>query len=659
MRRHFLGLAVLFLLIGVPVLASGIHLARTESATIVVPDDFPTIQEAINNAVDGDTIFVENGTYYEHVVINKTVSLVGEDVSTTIIDGNNTGHVVHVVSNNVNITGFTVRNSGSIHMPELDAGLCLNGTIGCTISGNRVINNGFCGISLLYSQQNKITYNNLSGAGWGGIHMLSSSRNIVSGNIIADKYGGVNGHVSSSYNNITENIISNCTYGMFYHAAIYNNIRRNNISNITVEGIWLQDQVNYNVVAENNLINNTVAIRLQGPNIGNTVSGNIITGAEYGIKIENLARNTLISSNVIVNNRAGNDSWSAGIRLDSGWDSQIHSNIIVGNNYGVLLYSSSPRVSIYNNSITDNEFAVRVASGGSNYLNVSDNIVMNNHGYGIGLTGFGGASNYATIMRNLIANNSDGIALGQYSNYNTIVHNNISQNSYGFYIDYSSQNKIWRNNIVNNDQQTYVSMGSVNSWNIGYPSGGNYWSDYLGADLYSGPYQNTTGSDGIGDTPYEIQTDNQDKYPFTNPLRWDTTSPSIGAILQDPPAPDDLETVTVTIDVTDMGSGVQNVSLLYSTDDGETWINVPMEKTTGIAYQGEIPGLPAGTHVQYRINAYDNAGNPAIEDNAGEYYVYTVIPEFPAAIILLLFMLLAFVAVTCTHSFWTEIVSSK
>jgi nitrous oxidase accessory protein NosD len=64
-------------------------------------------------------------------------------------------------------------------------------------------------------------------------------------------------------------------------------------------------------------------------------------------------------------------------------------------------------------------------------------------------------------------------------------------------------NLIYHNNFINN---TYfpVSSNSQNSWDVGYPRGGNYFSDYKGSDNCSGPYQNETGSDGLGDTPYPL-----------------------------------------------------------------------------------------------------------------------------------------------------------
>ncbi len=122
----------------------------------------------------------------------------------------------------------------------------------------------------------------------------------------------------------------------------------------------------------------------------------------------------------------------------------------------------------------------------------------------------------------------------------------------------------------------------------------------------------------------------------------DNTPPVIGTPIHTPEFPDDGEAVTVSVNVNDAETGVlvDGVILSYSTDGGETWNNVTMSKTTGDTYEGIIPGLPAGTHVKYMIIAYDNAGNFEIEDQLGEYYVYTVIPEFPTWQIVVLTLLL-------------------
>ena len=65
--------------------------------------------------------------------------------------------------------------------------------------------------------------------------------------------------------------------------------------------------------------------------------------------------------------------------------------------------------------------------------------------------------------------------------------------------------------------QTYVNTSYTNTWDNGYPSGGNYWSNYTDVDLYTGPHQNITGRDGIWDHPHVVDANNQDKYPLTNP----------------------------------------------------------------------------------------------------------------------------------------------
>ncbi|RLI27968.1 hypothetical protein DRO50_03735, partial [Candidatus Bathyarchaeota archaeon] len=86
-------------------------------------------------------------------------------------------------------------------------------------------------------------------------------------------------------------------------------------------------------------------------------------------------------------------------------------------------------------------------------------------------------------------------------------------------------------------------------------------------------------------------------------------------------------------------SGVAYALLSYSADDGISWHNITMNPIDETTYEGTIPGFPAGTKVIYKIIAYDNAGNTALDANNGEYYVYMVVQEFPNVLMLLLLLI--------------------
>ena len=136
-------------------------------------------------------------------------------------------------------------------------------------------------------------------------------------------------------------------------------------------------------------------------------------------------------------------------------------------------------------------------------VTVSDNLITNN-GAGISLH----ISSNNSISGNAIAdNNGVGIYLSESSNNNFLFGNNVTNNEHGVQIENCNGNIFYHNNFISNTVQASVTSGYANIWDDGYPSCGNYWSDYAGVDA---------DSDGIGDTPYIIDASNQDRYPLVS-----------------------------------------------------------------------------------------------------------------------------------------------
>jgi parallel beta-helix repeat protein len=316
MRRHFYVLIIIATLL-TNVLVFAIHIQSAKASTITVPDDYPTIQEAVNNANAGDTVFVRNGTYYEHIVVDKTLSLIGENVESTVLNGTDIDPTMIVEANDVKISGFTFEG-------WTFSNIVINTTNGVIITGNKII------------------------------------------------FSSLGVDVENSINATIEN----------------NLIDGNGLDNI---GVMLAYS------SECRIANNT------------------ITNAIYD-----------------------------GIRLWFSNNNSLHQNLIMNNNYGIFFFESSQ------NTVTEN-----------------------------------------TISKN----SGPGIDLESSSSNNKFMHNNFIDNwTPGFY------------------------DSTVNTWDDGYPSGGNYWSDYNGTDFFGGEYQNDTVTDGIGDTPYFVDASNRDNYPLMFPF---------------------------------------------------------------------------------------------------------------------------------------------
>lgn len=532
------GLMLALLMIGMLTLAFNIQLAKSEPGMIIVPDDYSTIQEAINVANPGDTVFVENGTYYENVVVNKTLWLTGEDEETTFIDGNRTGAVVKIEGNNVAVKGFTIQN----------------GDTGISAMGN------YHGHNISYN----IVTNNTK-----GIYHVVSSNSILSGNNITDNDYGV-WFSRSSNNTLSENLMNNNKYnfyvggeelGHFLHSIDDSNLVNGKHVYYLVNKTGLvinpatHPQVGYfgfincsnSTVDDLTLLGNEQGLLLAYTN-NSRISGNNIANNHIGVWFFSSSNNTLSENNI-----TNNDS---GIELSKSSNNILSENNITNNNKGGLGLSSSSNNILFGNNITDNHSGIELSESSNNII--SENNIANSL-YGIDFF----ESNYNIISENNITNNTDGIWLDSSSN-NTLSGNNITNNTIGINLEYSSSNsisenhitcnnyagislydssnnsvsgsnitknevgiemvafasnnKFSHNNFVDNTKQVDVLIsGYANSWDDGYPSGGNYWSDYDGVDEYSGPYQSKTGSDDIGDIPYVIDADNQDNYPLMAP----------------------------------------------------------------------------------------------------------------------------------------------
>jgi parallel beta-helix repeat protein len=188
-------------------------------------------------------------------------------------------------------------------------------------------------------------------------------------------------------------------------------------------------------------------------------------------------------------------------------------NMTIGNfGYGIWLNSSSNNV-LSGNNIADNWEGIVLNSSINNVL--SGNSVTANDECGIAIDR---SSNNVLSGNNITSNNGAGLFILS-SSSNFLFGNNVTSNNwYGILLLYSSSNNvIFHNNFANNWNQFYMHPDSENIWDNGYPSGGNYWSDYSGTDLYHGPYQNETGNDGVGDAPYTIDANNLDNYPLMKP----------------------------------------------------------------------------------------------------------------------------------------------
>jgi parallel beta-helix repeat protein len=197
--------------------------------------NYTSIQDAIDAAESGNTIFVYNGTYVENVLINKALSLIGEDSNTTTIDGGGNGDVVRVTADWANLTGFTVTNSGAGTPPFLRAGIDLSFVENCFISGNNVIHNDQKGIALSYSGDNTIINNDVMD-NYLGIWLEYANDSVVTNNILSNGDEGIYSLYSEN-GTITDNKVSDNRFGINLGQSSSIHVYHNNIINNTIQAV--------------------------------------------------------------------------------------------------------------------------------------------------------------------------------------------------------------------------------------------------------------------------------------------------------------------------------------------------------------------------------------------------------------------------------------
>jgi len=393
------------------------------------PGNYSSIQNAINDASNGDTIFVYSGTYFENIIIDKTINLIGQNRTNTVIDGSSQGLVINIHWNaqDVAINGFTVQNSGNVQYN--------------------------CGIGV-YSDYNTFIENTIIKNNELGIYLYTLEAT-VKNCIIEDNHIGIysiKGYSVKEPHIITGNYIKRNIYGIFLEFSSYNVIKDNDISSNHNSGIFFNTYSMNNNITNNILNSNKLAgiHFLDSDNnenevYDNTISNNnkygILFGGDYAYG-ENSIKNKIIGNTI---NNNGKD----GIQVDNSFWASIHENIISGN------------------TINSNK------QNGISLIECNDNIIsgntINSNGeIGISLID----SNENVISGNVIQNNPKGINILRDvfdGNNNIISGNSISENDYGIYIDEASSNVIKENNIFSNTNNAYFETNLGNKWRR------NYW----------------------------------------------------------------------------------------------------------------------------------------------------------------------------------------
>jgi parallel beta-helix repeat protein len=461
--------------------------------------DYAKIQDAINNSKNGDTIRVWAGTYYESIIIDNSISLIGNGTINTIIHGNSNSDIVTINSNYVNISGFNVTGGYDKYF----AGIKIIGSDYCNVFGNNCSNNYF-GIQLVNSNFTSVFDNNCNNNRNTGIFLgnwkysISGSNNSSIFNNTCRNNSNCGIRLEDSNSN---DLLNNTCNGHYYDIDLghshFNNIGNNschskkNNNNVTVGIGLLISSSNHNNIYKNNLtgisiytslsniFNDNILIH-RGFNIFDNYLGLIDYWNSHQIK-NNTLNSKLIhylinKSNINIQPNAGQfflincknisienhffNSYSNHINLINS------TNITIKNNTEIKNYGNSPGIYIYlsdSSLITNNNCSIQLFYSDNN--TIKNNSIKNKcnaiwlgaieQDFIDGSKFLFLSSNNNKIINNTLENNFRGILI-KASDKNVVVDNTCLNNYYGFDIDCGKANSIHNNTFLLNNIGVYV-----------------------------------------------------------------------------------------------------------------------------------------------------------------------------------------------------------
>jgi len=474
-------------------------LEETSASTIIVAKDgsgkYTRIQDAIDYATEGDTIRVYEGTYYENMVVDKTVNLVGNGSEVTTIDGGGIGDVVKITADWVNMSAFSVTGSGSEGNPNYDAGIKVesdhNRVFGNNCSNNfdgiylrysdyNILKNNTCsrnelyGIRLYDSSACKLESNTCYSNNEHGIHLRDSSDCIITNNTCSSSNEhGIDLQFSNDCTIENNTCLLNKYCGIFLLGSSHCTITNNTCSLNNQSGILLLS-LDYCILENNLCSNNDIGIRLMGPCDYCILENNTCSRNEFDAIILNYSSHCILKNNTMNEN---------GISISSGTPEKWNSHTIETTN----TVNGKP-VYYYKNvaGYTVPYGAGQVILANCTWINV-ENQNCSNGSIGM-LIGY---SSNITLMNNTCSSNKVyGIYLWASSNC-TIMNSTISENRYGIYLSSSSRdNRAYYNNIYNN---THYGIDTSENKGFYINAINNWWG------TYNGPYHTLKNPMGNGD----------------------------------------------------------------------------------------------------------------------------------------------------------------